>query len=147
MEFNAENVEMEINGIPIEYLSDDADCIAFPNAQKQTEERLGFTGDEVYFGSPERRGGMVTIKLLPNSPSLAPLMRLAAAWRRGEAIVWEGNISDLNTGASATMSGGALMQAPRFFTYGKETVGNMEFQWKFQDIVDSFDGVTLPQGR
>ena len=144
MNISIHNIDMELNGIPIVSWSDDADALMFPGDATFNNYRKGATGLLAFFSSSERRGGLVQVKLLPTGVEIAPLMQQVDRWRSNDILNWEGTVTDRSTQASAQLLRGQMHKAPKFWTYGDDSVANMIFQVMFTDIIGDFDKVVIP---
>ena len=69
MFFSLQDVTFILNGHTVEGWSEDTDALTLPDAFEFASVRRGATGDMAAFSTGDR-GGPVTLKLMPNSPSV-----------------------------------------------------------------------------
>ena len=95
------------------------------------------------FGTGDR-GGPVTLKLMPNSPSVPFLMNQVARILGDKAeVIWDGSVNHSRTGASVALKRGILISGPLWYTMGKGEAGNLTFMWEFQEIIPDFTKVNF----
>ncbi len=127
------NIAMVLNGYVVGGWSEDSDALMLPDAFEVATVRRGATGDMAVFSTGDR-GGPVTIKLLPNSPSANFFGEQLNRIKGGAVVVWEGSIHDSQTNARVTLSGGQLVSGRLGPTVGKGDAANSEFTFEFTDI-------------
>ena len=75
------------------------------------------------------RGGPVTLKLLPNSPSVPFFMnQVTRILVERDEVIWDGSAKHIKTGASVTLKRGILISGPVWYTMGKGEAGQSHFQ-------------------
>ena len=149
MHFSLQDVTVTLNGHTVEGeqtirgWSEDTDALTLPDAFEFASVRRGATGDMAAFSTGDR-GGPVTLKLLPNSPSVPFLMNQVTRIlvERAE-VIWDGSVKHSKTGASVTLKRGILVSGPLWYTMGKGEVSNLTFNWEFQEIIPDFAKVNF----
>ena len=143
MFFSLQDVTVILNGHPVEGWSEDTDALTLPDAFEFASVRRGATGDMAAFSTGDR-GGPVSLKLLPSSPSVPFLMNQVTRIlvERAE-VIWDGSVKHIKTGASVTLKRGVLVSGPLWYTMGKGEVGNLTFNWEFQEIIPDFAKVNF----
>ena len=119
-----------------------SDAIKFDEAQEIITFREGMDG-YIFFAQTGRKGGLVTVKMLPNSPSLGFLFTKAQIQKDGGNLNWEGEIELLSQKISADLKKGMLVTAPTFGTLGMNNIDDYQFSFYFTEInahYDQFDG-------
>ena len=129
--------EQTVNG-----WSEDTDALTLPDAFEFASVRRGASGDMAAFSTGDR-GGPVSLKLLPNSPSVPFLMQQVTAILNKAVVIWEGKVEHKLTGYSVTLTRGVLMSGPLGYTMGKGEVGNLTFTWEFEEITPTFEQVNF----
>ena len=123
--------------------SEDTDALTLPDAFEFASVRRGATGQMAAFSTGDR-GGPVTLKLMPNSPSVPFLMTQVARILRDKAeVIWDGSVKHGRSGASVTLKRGVLVSGPLWYTMGKGEAGNPTFTWEFQEIIPNFTTVNF----
>ena len=123
--------------------SEDTDALTLPDAFEFASVRRGATGDMAAFSTGDR-GGPVTLKLLPTSPSVPFLMNQVARILRDKAeVIWEGSVKHSRSGASVALRRGVLISGPVWYTMGKGEASNLTFTWEFEEIIPNFKTVNL----
>ncbi len=123
--------------------SEDSDALTLPDAFEFASVRRGATGDMAAFSTGDR-GGPVTLKLMPNSPSVPFLMNQVTRILKDKAeVIWGGSVKHGRSGASVTLNRGILVSGPVWYTMGKGEVGNLTFMWEFQEIIPNFTKVNF----
>ena len=123
--------------------SEDSDALTLPDAFEFASVRRGATGDMAAFSTGDR-GGPVTLKLMPNSPSVPFLMNQVTRILSDKAeVIWDGSVKHRRTGASVTLSRGILISGPLWYTMGKGEASNLTFNWEFQEIIPDFAKVNF----
>lgn len=133
-----EDTDVVINGHTVEGWSDDADALTLPDVELASVTR-GADGRMVA-SSTGNKGGEVTIKLLPNSPSTQFFSQRAAEIVGGAVIIFHGLIRNSRLGFSTRLSRGVLMTAPLGQTLGKGEAAAREFTFEFEEILPNYDG-------
>ena len=82
MNISLQGTTVLLNGHQVSGWSEDTDALTMPDAVELATVRRGATGDMAAF-STGNRGGPVSVKLLPTSPSVAFFMQQAEVMRRG----------------------------------------------------------------
>ena len=151
MELSLEGTTVILNGHTVQgsksnivgAWSEDTDALTLPDSFEFASVRRGATGDMAAFSTGDR-GGPVSLKLLPNSPSVPFFMRQVTEILVNKAVViWDGRIEHLSTGAHATLRRGLLTAGPLWYTMGKGDVGNLTFTWEFEEIIPDFQKVNF----
>ncbi len=123
--------------------SEDTDALTLPDAFEFASVRRGATGDMAAFSTGDR-GGPVSLKLLPNSPSVPFLMTQVTRILVGRAeVIWDGSVKHKRTGASVTLKRGVLVSGPLWYTMGKGEAGNLTFMWEYEEIIPDFAKVNF----
>ena len=150
MFFSLQDVTFLLNGHTVEIgehtikgWSEDTDALTLPDAFEFASVRRGATGDMAAFSTGDR-GGPVTLKLMPNSPSVPFLMKQVTRILSDKAVViWGGSVKHKRTEASVTLSRGVLVSGPLWYTMGKGEAGNLTFTWEFEQIIPDFTKVNF----
>lgn len=133
-----EHTNVRINGHEVTGWSEDSDALMVPDSFEFFTIRRGANGDMVALRNGAR-GGVVTIKLLPSSPSTVFFLQQAAALLRGAYTVFNGSIADSNLAYNIILRNGVLMTAPLGYTYGQGEVSNREFTFEFERFEMNMD--------
>ena len=149
MFFSLQDVTFLLNGHTVEGeqtikgWSEDTDALTLPDAFEFASVRRGATGDMAAFSTGDR-GGPVTLKLMPNSPSVPFLMKQVTRILSDKAeVIWGGSVKHKRTGAGVTLKRGVLVSGPLWYTMGKGEAGNLTFMWEFQEIIPDFTKVNF----
>ena len=149
MLFSLQDVTVILNGHAVEGdhtikgWSEDTDALTLPDAFEFASVRRGATGVMAAFSTGDR-GGPVTLKLLPNSPSVPFLMNQVTRILKDKAeVIWDGSVKHSRTGASVTLKRGILVSGPLWYTMGKGEAGNLTFNWEFEEIIPDFAKVNF----
>ena len=143
MILSLQDTTVTLNGHTVGGWSEDTDALTLPDAFEFASVRRGASGDMAAFATGDR-GGPVSLKLLPNSPSVPFLMQQVTEILVNRAtVIWDGYIYHLKTGAHVTLRRGILMSGPLWYTMGKGEVGNLTFTWEFGEISPGFQAVTF----
>ncbi len=147
MLFSLQDVTVLLNGHTVEGeqtirgWSEDTDALTLPDAFEFASVRRGATGDMAAFSTGDR-GGPVSLKLLPNSPSVPFLMNQVTRILSDKAeVIWDGSVKHIKTGASVTLKRGILISGPLWYTMGKGEASNLTFTWEFEEITPNFKKV------
>lgn len=125
-----------LNKVPIGGFSDSEDCLGFPDDVEIASVTRGATGEMV--GSRTgNKGGAVTIKLLPNSPSVPYFMGLVKAMDAGSPIALNAKWVNPVAGENVDCKNGIITNAPRGTPYGKGAVGERVYVIEFEEIKES----------
>ena len=149
MFFSLQDVTVILNGHAVEGeqtikgWSEDTDALTLPDAFEFASVRRGATGKMAAFSTGDR-GGPVTLKLMPNSPSVPFLMNQVTRILSDKAeVIWDGSVKHKRTGASVTLSRGVLVSGPLWYTMGKGEAGNLTFMWEYEQIIPDFTKVNF----
>ena len=123
----------EARGQKIRGFAGASDAIKFEEAQEVVNAREGMDG-YVFFSQTGRRGGMMTIKLLPNSPSMAMLFTQHYRQKNGFNNEWSGEIELLEQGVKADLLRGMCTHGPTFPTVGMNNIDDLQFSFYFTEI-------------
>ena len=88
------------------------------------------------------RGGNVTVKLLPTSPSAIRCLQWLNESLQDEDLDFEAIYADSRLGIALTLQGGKLMGCDPTIVDGK----TFECTWVFEEFVPDVDGATLAPG-
>ena len=125
--------EMEIKGF-----AGASDAIKFEENQEIIVTREGMDS-YVFFARTGRKGGMMTIKMLPNGPSVGDLMvRAYEAKTANKNIEWNGSIEFLGAKVSADLKRGMMTHTPTFPTVGMSNIDDLQFSFYFVVIEADF---------
>ena len=123
--------------------SEDTDALTLPDAFEFASVRRGATGKMAAFSTGDR-GGPVTLKLMPNSPSVPFFMNQVTRILVDKAeVIWDGSVIHGRSGASVTLNRGILVSGPLWYTIGKGEAGNLTFNWEFEQIIPNFTKVNF----
>lgn len=125
-----------INGHLVSGWSDSSDCLAFPDSVEFSAFKKGATGTMISTATGER-GGPVTIKVLPNSPTAAFFAKLIKQKENGIPVQFEATWVNPVAGEFITCSGGTMVSGPKGTTYGKGEVGEKVYVFEFEDITET----------
>ena len=149
MFFSLQDVTVILNGHTVEGeqiirgWSEDSDALTLPDAFEFASVRRGATGDMAAFSTGDR-GGPVTLKLMPNSPSVPFFMtQVTRILVERAVVIWDGSVKHSRTGASVALKRGILVSGPLWYTMGKGEAGNPTFTWEFQEIIPNFTNVNF----
>ena len=123
--------------------SEDTDALTLPDAFEFASVRRGATGVMAAFSTGDR-GGPVSLKLMPNSPSVPFFMKQVTRILVDKAeVIWDGSVIHSRTKASVALSRGVLVSGPLWYTMGKGEAGNLTFMWEFEQIIPKFTNVNF----
>ena len=149
MFFSLQDVTVILNGHTVEGeqiikgWSEDTDALTLPDAFEFASVRRGATGVMAAFSTGDR-GGPVSLKLMPNSPSVPFFMKQVTRILVDKAeVIWDGNVIHSRTKASVALSRGILISGPLWYTMGKGEAGNPTFTWEFEQIIPNFTNVNF----
>ena len=146
MTVSLERTTVTLNGHTIQGWSEDADALTMPGDHELVTTRRGADGMLAGFGTGAR-GGEISIKLLPIGPSTRFFMQQVTAILGGQRVVWEGSISNEETGAGFTLTRGVMTKVPLGQTMGSGDFANQVFVFEFEEIVPSYDGASFDQAQ
>ena len=149
MLYSLQDVTVTLNGHTVEGeqiirgWSEDTDALTLPDAFEFASVRRGATGKMAAFSTGDR-GGPVTLKLMPNSPSVPFLMKQVTRILSDKAeVIWDDSVKHKRTGASVTLNRGVLVSGPLWYTMGKGEAGNLIFMWEYEQIIPDFTKVNF----
>ena len=149
MFFSLQDVTFILNGHNVEGeqtirgWSEDTDALTLPDAFEFASVRRGATGKMAAFSTGDR-GGPVTLKLMPNSPSVPFFMKQVTRILGDKAeVIWDGSVKHSKSGASVALIRGVLVSGPLWYTMGKGEAGNLTFTWEFEQIIPNFTNVNF----
>ena len=142
MALSIEDVVATLNGHEIQGWSDDSDFLMFPEAKKHNNTRVGGAGDRFRTSNPERRGGPVAIKLLPDGHSVPFMGRHVEMSKNRMGAEFIFSVHNRANGESVQCTGGIMDTAPDWHTYGKGDVKNLVYVIDYVDIKGAWDGVS-----
>ncbi len=149
MFFSLQDVTVILNGHTVEGeqiikgWSEDTDALTLPDAFEFASVRRGATGVMAAFSTGDR-GGPVSLKLMPNSPSVPFFMKQVTRILVDKAeVIWDGSVIHSRTKASVALSRGVLVSGPLWYTMGKGEAGNLTFMWEFEQIIPNFTNVNF----
>ena len=149
MFFSLQDVTVILNGHTVEGeqiikgWSEDTDALTLPDAFEFASVRRGATGVMAAFSTGDR-GGPVSLKLMPNSPSVPFFMKQVTRILVDKAeVIWDGSVIHSRTKASVALSRGVLVSGPLWYTMGKGEAGNLTFTWEFEQIIPNFTNVNF----
>ncbi len=149
MLFSLQDVTVILNGHTVEGehiikgWSEDSDALTLPDAFEFASVRRGATGVMAAFSTGDR-GGPVSLKLMPNSPSVPFFMNQVTRILVDKAeVIWDGSVIHSRTKASVALSRGVLISGPLWYTMGKGEAGNLTFTWEFEQIIPNFTNVNF----
>jgi len=120
-----------LNGHLVTGWSESEDCLAFPDSLELANFTKGADGKMVGTGTGEK-GGPVTIKLQPNSPTVAFLSKLIKAQQQGLPIVYRASWTNPIGVERVNCKGGMLITAPKGSVYGKGKVSEKTYTFEFE---------------
>ena len=118
--------------------SDDNDALTMPDEFEIMNTRFGAGGELAAFRTG-LRGGDVTIKLLPTSPTVKSLMIRLTEVHRGVMMEWTGKIRDTVNNFSYDLTDGVMKSGPLGMTLGSGDAANRMFVFSFASIVPDWD--------
>lgn len=131
-----------INGHLVSGFSDSEDCLGFPQDLELATVTKGADG-KMCGSKTGEKGGEVTIKLLPNSPSAAFFAKLIKQQQLGLPIIISGSWSNPSVGEFIQMKGGILKTGPKGTTYGKGKAGEKVYVIEFETIDETPETLLL----
>lgn len=132
MTFSLEQMTLTLNGHSVTGWSDDTDALSLPSIDLSNIKR-GASGEMVATTTGEK-GGPVTIKLLPNSPSVKFFQNLITSIQQGGRVEFNGSIVDSVNGITVSLQRGVMQNAPLGPTIGKGEVANREYVIEFERV-------------
>ena len=120
-----------------------SDAIKFEENQEIINAREGMDG-YILFTRTGRRGGMMTVKMLPNAPSMPYLMTRAYTQKTGDKLIeWQGGIVLKGTGIEGSLKLGMMTHMPTFPSIGMNNIDDMQFSWYFTVIEADYSGANF----
>ena len=141
MHISLEATTVRINGHTVTGWSEDTDALTLPDIELANVMR-GADGKMVA-SSTGNKGGSVTLKLLPNSPSTQFLQQQVARILRGAQVHWDGVIVNAQAGFNVVLQGGILMTAPVGQTMGKGEAAARTFVFEFETVLPNYDAANF----
>ena len=118
-----------------------SDAIKFEESQEVVNAREGMDG-YIFYSRTGRLGGIMTIKMLPNSPDIPFLMNNFYLLKTGDKNVsWNGGISLKETGISGILNQGMMTHGPVMPTIGMNNIDDMQFTFYFARIEAKYETV------
>ena len=137
-----EHLVVTIGGHTIEGWASESDALMLPDLELFNITR-GARGQMLAVRNGVR-GGEVTIKLMPNSPSSIYFIRQIANILNGSYVLFQGTIEDANLNYTIALSNGVLATGAAGHTYGDGEVATREFTFDFEEIKPSYDQALAP---
>lgn len=125
-----------LNGHLISGWSDSSDCLGFPDGIELAAFKKGADGKMISTGTGDK-GGPVTIKVLPNSPTAAFMAKLIKQQENKIPVQYSLTWVNPVVGEFVTCAGGALITAPKGTVYGKGEVGEKVYVFEFEEITET----------
>lgn len=129
--------------------SDDSDALMMPMDDDFFTVMTGADG-RILAVNNGKKGGEVTVKLLPNSPSTAYYLPFWYQIYNNNAIIqWNGYVEDRRNGLKFGLRDGVMLKGPQGMTLGNAAMSNYMFTWYFQTIeidigLNAFRDESLP---
>lgn len=118
-----------------------SDAVKFEESQEMVNAREGMDG-YIFFSRTSRYGGIMTIKMLPNSPEIGWLMTKYYEQKTGgRNVEWNGEIVLKGTGISGILFRGMMTHGPVFPTIGMSNIDDMQFSFYFIRIEAKYENV------
>lgn len=92
-----------------------------------------------------QKGGPITVRVMPNSPTCAWLTRHFQRFRNGICDRFDGIITNHQAGISFTLVNGYFQSGPMIQNMGSE-IATQEFVFFFEEIKQNYDGATFRDG-
>lgn len=140
--FSGQDVELELtfnDGSAAETLiirgfAGASDAVKFEESQEIVNAREGMDG-YVLFSRTGRLGGVMTLKMMPNSPAVPVMMTHGYSQKTGGRNVQvDGEILLKAQNVSADLRVGMMTHFPTFFTLGMANVDDLQFTFYFTEI-------------
>jgi len=125
-----------LNGHNVSGYSSADDCLSFPQDLELATTDTGADGKVVACKTGEK-GGEVTLKLQPNSPSVVFLGKLIKQQQLGLPIVINGEWVNPAVGEMISCRGGVIKKGPKGTTYGKGKAAEKVYVLHFEVIDDN----------
>lgn len=122
--------------------SDAEDALGMPGDIELSIEKVGADGLAVGQGTGNK-GGEVTLKLMPNSPSVAFMSNLIKRQQQGIPIVYNGSWTHGVSGEKVYLKGGFLKRGPKGTIMGKGNVGEKVYVFYFSVIDETPETLLL----
>jgi hypothetical protein len=136
VDFALENTSVRFHKHDVTGFSDDADALLMPTVDIAAAKR-GADGKQVVVSTGDK-GGPVTLKLNPNSPSVKFFASAVVAQQRGAGIRWEAIVKYNDLGISVLLDNGSITSAPLAQTLGKGEAANYEITFEFEEITANY---------
>lgn len=130
-----------INGITITGFSSDADALSIPEIEVAAPV-FGADGRMLVI-STGNRGGLVTIKLLASSSSIAFLTPLSALAQAGSGVVIQGLVRSNTQLSSVALQNGYFTKYVPYPTMGKGAVSAVTYEMAFEVIAPDYSSANL----
>ena len=114
--------------------SDDADALTMPDEFEIMNTRYGAGGELAAFRTG-LKGGDITIKLLPTSPTVKAFMLRLTDIHGGAQMEWSGYIEDTVNDFNFTLEDGVMVAGPLGMTLGSGDAANRMFRFSFARII------------
>lgn len=137
-----EHLIVTIGGHTIDGWANETDALMVPDLELFNITR-GATGEMLAVRNGNK-GGEVTIKLQPHSPSAIYFIRQIANILNGSYVLFNGSIEDTLMGYTTSLRNGVLATGASGHTYGQGEVANREFTFNFERIVPDYDTAQPP---
>jgi len=121
-----------INGVTITGFSEDADAVTIPEIEVAAPV-YGADGKMLVVGTGTK-GGLVTLKLLASSPSIAFLTPLSQLSQVGAGVILEGFIRSTTQSSSCSLQNGYFTKFVPYPTQGKGSVSAITYEMAFEII-------------
>lgn len=142
MLFSLEQTTVTLNGEIVTGWSDDTDALSLPQDLEIAVTKFGADGMMTGAGTGIK-GGEVTFKLLPNSPTTKSLMNIATTLQNGGRVEFDATVEDENLGYKINMERGVLNKFPAGPSLGKGEVSNAEFVFSFERIMPDYSAANF----
>ena len=127
-------ISLVLNGHRFQSWSDSEPPVDFPKIEV-LKTKTGRDGS-LHATDSGMRGGEVTVKLQPTSPSTQRCLQWLTEAARDQHLTFSGSYSDPGTRTAARLKGGRLMSADSIVNPDKE----YEATFVFEEIIPSADG-------
>ncbi len=131
--YDLTNTSVILNGHLVTGWSDDTDALSMPDV---TIANFTRGADGIMTGaSTGDKGGPITIKLAPNSPSVQFFSALASLQQNGAATRYDGIIVYHDTGQTVQLIKGYHQNNPSGQTLGKGSFSSKMFVFEFERVI------------
>ena len=134
------HVSLQINGHSFSGWADEDPPVDFESLDL-LEATFGRSGD-MYISDRGKRGGEVTVKLLPTSPSAVRCLQWLNESLKDADLDFNGIYADTKLNIGLTMKNGKFKMCDTTVVDGK----TFECTWLFEELIPDVDGATLGQG-